>query len=327
MRNLVLRKRSRDRDFVCTTYFVPEETYRFTLEGCDEKIEAIFRNAKGDPVAVLTPGESVDIVRRGKYLICLEGRNALGSLWVEWIVPGSTGGGDPACCEDLQQQINNINTQIQNLIERINNINVGEDCCDELRQEIQRIWTYINNINVGEDCCDELRQEIINIKNRLNQIETKITSIENQIQNLQTQITNITNNLPQQITLKAGQNITITQNGTEYTIAGQPGSVAPNPITLVAGTNISIEKVGDVYTINSTASGVTQEYVDNRITEIMNIINNLQDNDTIVTLTAGDNISLIKNGNNYTISATGGSSGGENAVIRSVDPNIIITER
>lgn len=331
MRNLVLRKRSRDRDFVCTTYFVPEEAYVFTLEGCDEKIEAIFRNAKGDPVAVLSPGESVSITRRGKYLICLEGRNALGSLWVEWVVPGSTGGGTGGtgenCCDELRaadtnilNQINDLRTQIQNLQNQINNINQGEDCCDELRQAIQNLQTQINNItnNQGQDCCDELRQEINNIKT--------------QIQNLQTQINNITNNLPQQITLTAGQNITIDKNGNNYTINGQAGGGTVNPISIVAGTNITVDRVGDTYTISSTASGdVTKQYVDEQINNIKtyfeNIINNLTDNDTVITITAGDNINVVKNGNDYTISSTGGSSSGGNAVIRSVNPNIIVTER
>ena len=244
MRNLVLRKRTRDRDFVCTTFFVPEGDYVFTLEGCSDKIEAIFRNEKGEAIGVVTPGESIIITRRGRYLICLEGRDGLGSLWVEWKIPGSVG-------------------------------IVGELCCDELRELIENLQNQITNIinNLGEDCCDELRQEINNIK---------------------TQITNIINSIP----------------------------------NLIAGNNIEIVKEGRNYTISSTAIGdVTKQYVDNRINEVLNIINNLTDNDTIVTITAGENVSVVKDGNNYTISSTGGGGGGENAVIRSVDPNIIITER
>lgn len=168
MRELVLRKRSRDRDSVCITYSTLEGEYLFIFEACEEGMKAVFRNDTGDLVGILDPGETITITQRGEYLICIEGREGTGSVWVEWLVPGSTG-----------QPV--------------------ENCCDELRERIRIL--------------EERIQEILD-------------------------------NLPEQITLTAGNNITIT-----------------------------------------------------------------------------------KENNNYTISSTGGGGGGGNIVLRSVDPNIIITEK
>ena len=103
-------------------------------------------------------------------------------------------------------------------------------------------------------------------------------------------------------TLVAGDGISITNNGTggnyNYTITAECCDELSNRIdniTIEGGTGISVTKQGDNYTIINTAPDTG-------------------DTNTVTTITAGDNISIVDNGtggnHNYVITGTGGGSGG-----------------
>lgn len=108
---IVLRKRERDGNKVCTTYDISEPSYKFTLDTCDN-IKATIKNTSGFVVAILTLNAPTTIVsKKGNYNICIEGVG-IGTLYAEWTQSGSGGGED--CCDELRTQIINVTNRLNN---------------------------------------------------------------------------------------------------------------------------------------------------------------------------------------------------------------------
>ena len=305
----VLRKRNRDGNKVCTVYGIPEPSYKFTLETCDD-IEATIKDSKGLTVTILTPNApTATISKKGNYNICIEGVG-VGTVYAEYT---SSSGGTTDCCDELREKDTDLQNQINNLRSRIVKLEsqIGDNCCSELRNEINSLKTRVtnlenrlNNMNItggtgisvtkngdsytitntspggggsGSDCCDELRSEINSIKSRLTTIEGNITNLTNRLNN-------------QNIT--GGTGISVTKNGDSYTITNTSPNTDTNTVTtLVAGRNVTISDNGTggnhVYTINAADSAI--------------------DTNTVTTLVPGTGVTITDSGtggnHNYTISA------------------------
>ena len=288
MRDVVVRKRSLDRDFICSAYSILEPNYKLSLEGCNEYAEGIIRNAKGDKVATLKPGESVEIARPGDYLVCIEGRNALGSIVAEW-VPVPVTNNKEYCCDEL----------------RATN--------DAIRTDLNEVKAIVDVLNLGTVTVSAGDNTII-VKNgndyQVSAIDTKpdVTKayVDQQIANVQDKDT-IT-------TVSAGANTIVVKNGDDYQVSAidtkpdvtkayvdqQIANIKDKDTitTVSAGDNTIVVKNGNDYQISSidTKPDVTKAYVDQQIA-------NIQDKDTIITVSAGDNTIVVKNGNNYQVSA------------------------
>ena len=118
---IVLRKRERDGDKVCTTYGISEPSYKFTLDTCDN-IEATIKNTSGLTISTLTLNAPTTVVsKKGNYNICIEGVG-IGTLYAEWTQSGSGGGED--CCDELRQKDTELQQQITNVTNRLNNQNI-----------------------------------------------------------------------------------------------------------------------------------------------------------------------------------------------------------
>ena len=319
---IVLRKRERDGNKVCTTYGISETSYKFTLDTCDN-IEATIKNTSGLTVAILTLNAPTTVVsKKGNYNICIEGVG-IGTLYAEWTQSGSGGGED--CCDELREKDQDLQNQINNLKSRVVNIetiinNLGDNCCDELRTEINNLKTritnvenHLNNQNItggtgisvtkngdsyvitntggsgggGSDCCDELRNEINNIKTRLTTIEGDISNLKSRMTTVEGNVTNITNRFNNQ--------------------------------NIIGGTGISVTKSGDNYTITNTApgggggSGATDccDELRQKDTELQQQITNVTNRLNNQNITGGTGISVTKSGDSYTITNTAPVGGGQ----------------
>ena len=283
MENVVVRKRSRDRDFVCTSYFVPEPNYRFTLEGCNEYAEGVIRDAQGDVLAILKPGEKVDISRPGKYLVCIEGRNALGTIFAQWVVPPSVTQHED-CCEELRVADNALKIEIDKM-KRLTNALYGIEVVAGENVEIVR-EDYKFRVSAVDTVPDVDKAYV----------DSKFASIQDK--------DTIT-------TVSAGENVSIVKNGNDYQISAADtkpdvtkayvdskfASIQDKDTitTVSAGYNISVVRLGDNYTV-SAPHVATKIYVDEELSKI-------QDKDTITTISAGENVTVTKNGNDYVVSA------------------------
>ena len=364
----VLRKRSRDGDKVCTSYVIPKSSYKFTFETCDD-VECTIKDKKGNTVAVLNASTpTVTISNTGNYNICIEGIG-LGTLFAEYV----QGGGGEDCCDelrekdvDLQNQIDSAKSRVTALESQVNNIingSIQTGCCIELNEDLDALEERVRRLEEGgggEECCDELRTEISNIKNRLTAVENKladqfliatygtttaqeilayvgeepfapillkrgndyygVTELSRQADNkviLRTigsssgefyvftyTITDGTwassaNGLQQKLT--AGNNITIENN--VISSSGGGGGGLPADFAINGGDNAQVVRNGNQFTISATDTvpDVDKAYVDAQIAAI-------GDNDTVTTITAGNNVSVVDNGTGgnhaYTISAT-----------------------
>lgn len=282
MRDIVLRKRATDRDQLCTTFFVPEPNYKFTLEGCNETAEAIIRNAKGDVVAILKPNESVEIARRGNYLICIEGRNSLGTVWVEWVVPPATDNKE-YCCDELRATNEVIRTEVNNIKEIVNNLSLGTTTVSAGENV-----TVVKN---GNDYKVSAKDTIPDVDKAY--VDSKIASIQDK--------DTVT-------TVSGGTNITVMKSGDNYEVSAPDVTtkdyvdnkiaaiVDKDTVTTVSGgANVTVTKSGDNYEV-SAPDVTTKDYVDNKIASI-------QDKDTVTTVSGGTNVSVTKSGDNYEVSA------------------------
>ena len=282
MRDIVVRKRAKDREHICTTFIVPEPNYKFTLEGCNETAEAIIRNAKGDVVAILKPNESVEIARRGNYLICIEGRNSLGTVWVEWVVPPATDNKE-YCCDELRATNEVIRTEVNNIKEIVDKLNLGATTVSAGENV-----TVVKN---GNDYKVSAKDTIPDVDKAY--VDNKIASIVDK--------DTIT-------TVSGGANITVTKSGDDYQVSAPDVATkdyVDNKIanvqdkdtvtTVSGGTNVTVTKSGDNYEV-SAPDVTTKDYVDNKIASI-------QDKDTITTVSGGTNVSVTKSGDNYEVSA------------------------
>lgn len=313
-RTIVIQKDERDRDRICTLWGVTEPSM-FILETCDGVISTM-KNTDGELIGVLTEESPTNIVvKNGYYEVCVIGKGT-GTVYV---IPYAHNNVDPEdCCDelravdiDLQLQINNLRNLIENLQSIINNI-TQNDCCEEVQNDITNIWQRIRRIeqNIGETCCEELRQEI-------SEINTQITNIWNRINAFDIvagsgisvtksgDVYTITNtgqgggpgtDTNTVTTLVAGNGISISDNGTggnyNYTITNTGSG---DNITIEGGTGISVTKEGDNYTIVNTAPDTG-------------------DTNTVTTLLPGTGISITDGGTGgnhvYTITNTGQSGGG-----------------
>ncbi len=312
MRDIVVRKRALDQDFVCSTFFVPEGNYRFTLEGCNEYAEGIIRNAKGDVVAILKGGESVDIARRGKYLICIQGRNAVGTIWTEWIVPPATDNKE-YCCDELRATDEVLRAQIEGVKDKIKNIqevvveagvnvtvtqegntytvnavdtipDVDKAYVDAKIAAIEDKDT-ITTVSAGDNVTvtqtgNDYKISAVDTKPDVDKayVDAKIAAIEDK--------DTIT-------TVSAGDNVTVTQTGNDYRV-----SAVDTVTTVKAGVNVTVTKSGNEYTVSATDTipDVDKAYVDAKIAAIV-------DSDTITTVKAGANVMVTQSGNEYTVNA------------------------
>lgn len=293
-RTIVIQKDERDRDRICTLWGVTEPSM-FILETCDGVISTM-KNTDGELIGVLTEESPTNIVvKNGYYEVCVIGKGT-GTVYV---IPYSKNNVDPEdCCDelravdiDLQLQINNLKTLVENLQNIINNL-TQNDCCEEVRNDITNIWQRIRRIeqNIGETCCEELRQEI-------SEINTQITNIWNRINAFD---------------IVAGSGISVTKSGDVYTITnigqgGGPGTDTNTITTLVAGNGISITDNGTGgnhnYTITNTGGSATTECCE----ELSDRIDN-------ITIQGGTGISVTKQGDNYTIVNTAPDTGDTNTV-------------
>ena len=143
------------------------------------------------------------------------------------------------------------------------------------------------------------------------------------------------------ITIEGGTGISVTKQGDNYTIVNTaPDTGDTNTITTIsAGDGISISDNGTAgnhnYTITATSSGNSEccdqikDRIDNITIEggtgisvtkngdnytIVNTAPDTGDTNTVTTITAGDNISIVDNGtggnHNYVITGTGGGDSG-----------------
>lgn len=320
-RTIVIQKDERDRDRICTLWGVTDPSM-FILETCDGVISTM-KNTDGELIGVLTEESPTNIVvKNGYYEVCVIGKGT-GTVYV---IPYSKNNVDPEdCCDelravdiDLQIQINNLKTLVENLQNIINNI-TQNDCCEEVRNDITNIWQRIRIIeqNIGETCCEELRQEIANIN-------TEITNIWNRINAFD---------------IVGGSGISVTKNGDVYTITntaqgGGSGTDTNTITTITAGSGISVVDNGTegnhAYTISSTGGGGSGGTDMNTVTTLVagngiSISDNGTDgnhNYTITNTGSGDNItieggtgiSVTKQGDNYTIVNTAPDTGDTNTV-------------
>lgn len=117
--DIILRKRSRDGNRVCTSYGISDPSYKFTFETCDD-IEAIIKDSKNNIVTILSPNAPTAIIsKKGNYNICIEGIG-IGTLYAEW----TQGGGGEECCDELREKDIELQNQINNLRTRLDNQNI-----------------------------------------------------------------------------------------------------------------------------------------------------------------------------------------------------------
>lgn len=285
-RETVLRKRSRDGRKVCTTYGISDPSCKFTFDTCDN-IETTIKDSKGLTVAILSlNAPTATISKKGNYNVCIEGEG-IGTLYTEC---GQGGGGE--CCDELREKISQLEQRINNII----NGTVETGCCEELRTELELLKERVRRLEEGggggggSDCCDELREEINNIK-------TRLTTVENNIENLTTRLDN------QNIT--GGTGISVTKQGDSYIINNTGGGGLPADFAINQGDNVQVVKQGNQYTISATDTvpDVNKQYVDDAIAGI-----------PTTTLVEGANVTITDSGTGgshvYTISASGGGEGG-----------------
>ena len=319
---LVLRKRNRDLNRVCTSYVVTS-TMKFTLETCDPVVANI-RDSRGNLIAVLTEQSPSTVVNAGgTYNICLEGEG-VGTLWVQ---PWSNGGEVEDCCDELRQKDTELQNQITALETRVSNIISGSletGCCDALGQELSDLKDRVDALEQGggasADCCNELRQrltvvegDITEIKNRMTTVEGDVTELKTRVTTVEGDITNITNQISQiddtntVTTILAGNNVSVTDTGTNgnhvYTISasgGSGGGSLPIDFDITNGANVQVERNGNEFTISATDTvpDVDKAYVDAAIAGISGAL------PTDFNITNGANVQVVKSGNTYTISAT-----------------------
>lgn len=311
---IVLRKRERDGNRVCIDYTIPEPSYKFTFDTCYE-LTATLKDSSNLTRAVLTQSSPVAVISdAGRYNICIGDGEGTATLYAEWISAG-----DENCCEEMRQNVTNLQNQINDLRRRItileNQVNgiidgtITIGCCEELLREINILREIIEQLQNNE-CCDELRQRIINIENRLNALN-----------------------------VVGGNGISVTKNGDVYTINNTSlGSVT----TLVEGNGVRITDSGSgdnhVYTIDNISLGSVTTLVQGTgvtITDSGTGDNHIYTIDntslgSVTTLVQGTGVTITDTGTGdnhvYTISATGGGGIDEEIDIVSISPNIIITK-
>ena len=319
---LVLRKRNRDLNRVCTSYSVTTTT-KFTLETCDPVV-AYIRDSRGNVIAVLTEqSPSTVVTSNGTYNICLEGEG-VGTLWAQ---PWSNGGEVEDCCDELRAKDAELQNLIDSLETRVTNIingSVETGCCVALGQELNNLKNRVDALEQGggasADCCNELRQrltvvegDITELKNRMTTAEGDITELKTRVTTVEGDITNITNQISQiddtntVTTIVAGNNVSVSDTGTNgnhvYTISatgGSGGGTLPIDFDITNGANVQVERNGNEFTISATDTvpDVDKAYVDAAIAGISGTL------PADFNITNGANVQVVKSGNTYTISAT-----------------------
>lgn len=322
---IVLRKRSRDGNKVCTTYGISEPSYRFTLETCDD-IEATIKDSRGLTVTILSLNAPTAVVsKKGNYNICIEGVG-IGTLYAEWT---SSGSGGEDCCDELRQrdtelqnQIDNLRSRVTTLETQISNIINGSTetgCCRELENELNELRDRVTALEQGgggggSDCCDELRTEINNLKVRLTIIENQIggqskvfvaTYGVTTAQELLTHVNNSNEPFAPVIIKRGNDYHTVTtavkqsdEKVVLRTIASSNGEFYIFTYTITNGT------------WSSTTNGLQQKLTaGNNITIENNVISSTGGGGggglpSDFNIAAGQNVQVNKNGNTYTISAT-----------------------
>lgn len=318
---LVLRKRNRDLNRVCTSYVVTS-TMKFTLETCDPVVANI-RDSRGNLIAVLTEQSPSTVVNAGgTYNICLEGEG-VGTLWVQ---PWSDGGEVEDCCDELrakdaelQNLINSLETRVTNII----NGSIETGCCVALEQELNDLKDRVDALEqsggASADCCNELRQRLTVVEGDITELKNRMTAVENRVTTVEGDITNITNQISQiadtntVTTIVAGNNVSVTDTGTDgnhiYTISatgGSGGGTLPIDFDITNGANVQVQRNGNEFTISATDTvpDVDKAYVDAAIAGVA-------DTNTVTTLTAGTGISITDTGTGgnhaYTVSTSGGA--------------------
>lgn len=319
---LVLRKRNRDLNRVCTSYSVTTTT-KFTLETCDPVV-AYIRDSRGNVIAVLTEqSPSTVVTSNGTYNICLEGEG-VGTLWAQ---PWSNSGEVEDCCDELRAKDAELQNLINSLETRVTNIINGSTetgCCVALERELNDLKDRVDALEQGggasADCCNELRQrltvvegDITELKNRMTTAEGDITELKTRVTTVEGDITNITNQISQiddtntVTTIVAGNNVSVTDTGTNgnhvYTISasgGSGGGSLPIDFDITNGANVQVERNGNEFTISATDTvpDVDKAYVDAAIAGISGTL------PSDFNITNGANVQVTKSGNTYTISAT-----------------------
>lgn len=312
----VLRKRSRDGDKVCTSYVIPKSSYKFTFETCDD-VECTIKDKRGNTVAVLNASTpTATISNTGNYNICIEGIG-LGTLFAEYV---QGGGGD--CCDelrekdtDLQNQIDSAKSRVTALESQVNNIingSIQTGCCIELNEDLDALEERVRRLEEGgggEDCCDELRTEISNIKNRLTAVENKLAD--------QFLIATYGTTTAQEILAYAGEEPfapILVKRGNDYYGITALSRQADNKVILRTIGSSSGEFYIFTYTITdgtwaSSANGLQQKLTaGNNITIEGNVISSSGggggDLPADFAINGGDNAQVVRNGNQFTISAT-----------------------
>lgn len=317
---IVIRKRSRDRNQVCDTFRIAEPSYVFTLETCDE-IEGVIKDSKGLIVAVLTVNAPTTIVsKKGNYNICLNGEG-VGTIYAEW---KQGGGGGEECCEELRQkdaelqsQIDNIRSRVVTLETQVNNIINGTlptGCCEELENELDSLRERVRRLEEGGggggECCDELRTEIGNIKDRLTIVENKLNGMNF--------LATYNTTTAQEILAHANSGNEpfapfLVKRGNDYHVVTTISKLADNKVNIRAISSAGGEFYVYTYTITDGTWSTATYGLQGKLTAGDNItINNGVISATggggglpaDFAINAGTNVQVSKNGNAYTISAT-----------------------
>lgn len=295
----VLRKRNRDLNRVCTTYGIINPSCKFTLDTCDN-IEATIKDSKGLTVTILSlNAPTATISKKGNYNICIEG-DGIGTLYSEC---GQSSGG-------------------------------GEDCCDELRNEITNINNRLNNQNItgGTGISVTKQGDVYTITNTARDTTTTLVAGNNvTISDSGTNgnhvytvsSTGASGGLPSDFNIQGGTNVTVNKSGNTYTISSTDTNTQT---TLVEGANVTIRDTGTggnhVYTISTSGGGSGSLPSDfniqggtnvtvNKSGNTYTISSSYTDTNTVTTLVPGSNVSITDTGTGgnhvYTISSTGGT--------------------
>jgi len=184
-------------------------------------------------------------------------------------------------------------------------------------------------------------------KDKITGLNTSLGNLSNSIDSLNTNVSNLSNNKQDNITLVAGNNISISNLNSSWTIeALATGGQYSNPdnnlvinnvngtINLSSSINVSNINTSSLTIPNNTITknkitnlnaslNSLSNSIDSLNTNVSNLSNNKQDN---ITLVAGNNISITKINSSWTIEAlaTGGqySNSDNNLVINNVSDTI-----
>ena len=103
-KELLLRKLSTSHNPLCTSYRVDQPSYRFTLDTCDEGVDATIKDGNGTIIASVEQGSPAIVSRSGLYNVCINGRGA-GALYVEWTSDTYV---DQQCCNEVRKEFEQL---------------------------------------------------------------------------------------------------------------------------------------------------------------------------------------------------------------------------